>query len=112
MAINAIRIVWQHFPRGGSEMLVMLALADWCNDDGKSLYPSMNAIAKKCRLSKAQARRIVRRFIAEGLVEVLANAAGGNPGQTPHYWLESVKQHGRSATTILAGQRGSCRWVS
>ncbi|MGF6550132.1 DUF2778 domain-containing protein [Paraburkholderia youngii] len=26
--------------------------------------------------------------------------------------LESVKQHGRSATTILAGQRGSCRWVS
>jgi hypothetical protein len=26
--------------------------------------------------------------------------------------LESVKQHGRSATTILAGQRGSCRWLS
>ncbi len=26
--------------------------------------------------------------------------------------VESVKQHGRSATTILAGQRGSCRWVS
>ncbi|MDE1142925.1 MAG: tyrosine-type recombinase/integrase [Paraburkholderia tropica] len=26
--------------------------------------------------------------------------------------IESVKQHGRSATTILAGQRGSCRSVS
>ncbi|HXJ92534.1 MAG TPA: transposase [Terriglobia bacterium] len=25
--------------------------------------------------------------------------------------LESVKQHGRSTTTILAGQRGSCRCI-
>ncbi|MFM0079743.1 helix-turn-helix domain-containing protein [Paraburkholderia sediminicola] len=106
MSINAMRIVWGNFPRGSSEMLAMLALADWCDDDGRSLYPSMNAIAKKCRLSQAQARRIVHRFIAEGLVEVVANPAGGNRGQTPHYWLRLDRLTPSADVRGCTGARG------
>ena len=43
--------VWDGFPASGSEMLVMLALADWCNDEGGSLHPSMRAVAGRFRLS-------------------------------------------------------------
>jgi hypothetical protein len=79
-------------PRGAepiqpTEKLVLLALADWANDEGGSLHPSMAAIARKACVSQCQARRIVRRFMRDGLLVVEANAAGGKPGTTPHYRL-------------------------
>src|SRR4051812_12180447 len=77
MSIILMRAVWELFTRGGSEKLVLLALADWADDDGASLYPSMAAIARKASMSVCQARRIVRGLIDEGLLEVVANAAGG-----------------------------------
>lgn len=106
MAINAMRIVWEHYPCGGSKMLVMLALADWCDEDGRSLYPSMTAIARKCRLSKSQAQRIVRSFVKNELLEVVANGAGGKPGETPHYWLHLDRMTGRTDATGSAGATG------
>jgi uncharacterized phage protein (TIGR02220 family) len=85
MSIRVMSAVWDHFPRGGSEMLVALALADWCNDAGASLHPSIHAIAVKCRLSDAQARRIVHQMIDTGLLEVVGNQFGGPPGASRQY---------------------------
>lgn len=87
MSIRAMSLVWEHFPRGGSEKLVALALADWCDDDGRSLHPSMRAVAKKCVLSEAQARRIVHQLIDDGFLEVVGNEHGGAPGATRQYRL-------------------------
>src|ERR1700687_5727305 len=84
-------LVWSNFPRGGSEKLVLLALADWANDEGGSLHPSMSAIAKKSCVSVSQARRIVHSFIDEGLLEVVGNERGGAPGTTPHYQLRAER---------------------
>jgi hypothetical protein len=36
--------VWDGYPGSGSELLAMLAMADWCDDKGGSLYPSMKAV--------------------------------------------------------------------
>lgn len=68
-------------------MLVMLALADWCNNDGLSLHPSMRAIAEKCRLSEVQARRVIHSLIHDGYLEVVGNHSGGAPGMSRHYRL-------------------------
>lgn len=87
MSIRAMSQVWDHFPRGGSDMLVVLALADWCNDLGESLHPSIGAIATKCRLSEWQARRIVHQLIDNGFLEVIGNEFGGAPGTTRQYRL-------------------------
>ncbi|MCS6601675.1 helix-turn-helix domain-containing protein [Burkholderia pseudomallei] len=103
MSINAMRIVWEKFPRGGSEMLVMLALADWCDDDGRSLYPSMNSIARKSRLSRSQTQRIVHRFVAEGFLEVVENSTGGDHKKTPHYWLRLDRLTGCTGATRRMG---------
>lgn len=80
-------LVWENYRKGGSEKLAMLALADWCNDQGGSLHPSINAIARKINVSESQARRIVHGFIKDGYLEVIGNHDGGNPGQSRQYRL-------------------------
>jgi uncharacterized phage protein (TIGR02220 family) len=91
MSIHAMNVVWQSFPRGGSEKLALLALADWCDDDGLSLHPSIATLAKKISTSPSQARRIVHGFIAEGILEVVGNHNGGAKGDSRHYRLHFNK---------------------
>lgn len=76
--------VWEGFPGGGTELLALLALADWSDDDGRC-YPSIPAIAGKTRLSTSQARRIVHKLISEAFVSVVGNEYGGPPGATRQY---------------------------
>jgi DNA-binding transcriptional regulator YhcF (GntR family) len=87
LSIKVMTWVWDAFPASGSELLAMLALADWANDDGGSLYPSIRAIADKIRVSESQARRILRKFEADGYLSVVGNHGGGAPGTTRNYRL-------------------------
>lgn len=80
-------LVWDYFNRGGSEKLVMLAMADWCNDKGGSLYPSISAIAKKTCTSESQARRVIHSLINKGYILVVGNSTGGAQNMTRHYQL-------------------------
>ena len=91
MSIDVMSCVWKRFPASGSELLAMLAFADWCSDDGGSLYPSMKAIANKIRVSEKQARRIVRGFELGGFLAVVGNAHGGAPGTTKQFRLNVKK---------------------
>ena len=91
MSIKVMSLVWEGFPASGSEMLAMLALADWCNDEGGSLHPSMKAVAEKIRVSEKQARRIIHAFEEAGYLKVVGNANGGAPGTTKQYQLNVVK---------------------
>lgn len=76
--------VWELFPEGGSELLALLALADWADDEGRC-FPSIAAIAKKTRLSKSQTQRVVHGLIEAGFVAVEGNESGGAPGATRRY---------------------------
>lgn len=91
MSIRVMSYVWDGFPASGSEMLAMLALADWCNDEGGSLHPSMRAVAEKIRVSEKQARRILHGFEQAGYLKVVGNANGGAPGATKQYRLDVAK---------------------
>lgn len=102
MSVCAISAVWKSYPHGGSELLVALALADWSDDDGRSLHPSMKAIARKTRLSVKQARRLVHDIIAAGFLEVVGHHAGGNPGEPRHYRLRLDRI---AATPPVGGSR-------
>jgi hypothetical protein len=91
MSIKVMSLVWEGFRASGSEMLAMLALADWCNDEGGSLHPSMRAVAEKIRVSEKQARRILHVFEDAGYLKVIGNANGGAPGTTKQYQLNVAK---------------------
>ncbi len=86
MSIAVMTKVWASYPGAGSELLAMLALADWADDNGRC-WPSMAAIAGKTRLSRSQAQRIVHGLIDAGYVSVTGNETGGKPGSTRQYQI-------------------------
>lgn len=84
MSIRVMAKVWDSFPRGGTDLLTMLALADWSDDEGRC-FPSITSISKKIRLGKRQAQRSVNGLIDEEFLKVLANLHGGPPGSSRRY---------------------------
>lgn len=91
MSVKVSALVWECFPAGGSEMLCMLAMADWSNDQGGSIHPSMARLAHKMRVSERQAQRTVKRLIQQGYLAVIGNEYGGKPGTTRQYQIDIEK---------------------
>lgn len=70
-------IVWSRYPGGGSKLLTMLALADFGDDHGERIYPSMDTLALKCRMSERQIRRIVAELVSDGFLTLEQKSTGG-----------------------------------
>lgn len=86
MSIRLMSLVWDTATVGGSDLLVLLALADYANDDGTSIYPSMKSLAKRARLSEDQTRRIIHKLIADGVVELVEKGGWtGNRNKSNEY---------------------------
>jgi len=108
MSVRVMSLVWDGYPGGGSELLALLALADWSDDDGRC-YPSMSAIADKTRLSRSQAQRVVHNLIDSGFVSVEGNESGGRPGSTRRYLIDLQQirtERGRTHATGSAYATG------
>jgi uncharacterized phage protein (TIGR02220 family) len=88
MSLIAMTLVWQSYDRGGSEKLTLLALADWCDDHGGNLYPSIRTVARKICSSQDQTRRIVHSLIERGVLAVVGNHNGGHKSQTRQYRID------------------------
>lgn len=100
MSVEVMSLVWKAFPGAGTELLTMLACADWCNDAGGSLFPSIATVAQRTRVSESQARRNMHALIQAGWLEVVGNAKGGlakggRVGAPRHYQLnvERLRAH-------------------
>lgn len=52
MSIRTMARVWDQSQHSGSELLMLLALADFADDDGNS-YPAVPTLAAKCRMTPA-----------------------------------------------------------
>lgn len=71
MSIRVMTDVWAYADCSGSELLVLLALADFSDDNGRNIYPSMQTLATKARLSVKQARRVVQNLVKLNLIEIV-----------------------------------------
>jgi len=91
MSIKNMDLVWTSFPDGGSELLTMLAIADWSNDAGGNVFPSICTLARRIRCSESQARRVLHKLIDNGWVSVVGNVHGGAPGTTRQYRLNVTR---------------------
>ncbi|WP_051539834.1 helix-turn-helix domain-containing protein [Ralstonia pickettii] len=105
MSIRVMTLVWDAFPGGGSDLLALLALADWSDDNGRC-YPSISAIAAKTRLSRSQAQRVIHGLIDSGFVQVVGNESGGAPGTTRQYRMVLSHLTGRTGATGSASATG------
>ena len=106
MSVRVLAKVWDHFPGGGSELLLLLALADWADDAGRC-WPAMSAIGDKCRLSRSQALRVAHKLIDDGFLIVEGNDHGGAPGSTRRYRIAIERLTGSAHATGSAGATGS-----
>lgn len=91
MSIYAMELVWRGYPGGGSDLLCMLAMGNWCDDQGNNLFPSVSKVAQRIRTSDSQARRVLHKLIEEGWIKVVGNANGGAPGNTRRYAIDLMK---------------------
>jgi hypothetical protein len=66
--------LWENSPASGTDLLVMLAIADNADDTGGNAWPSMRTLARKCRISERSVQRAIRSLQAAGLLMIEENA--------------------------------------
>jgi len=62
-------LVWSRAPYSSSTLLVLLALADWANEDG-ICWPSIQTLSKKARVERRSTQYIIRKLAADGIIEI------------------------------------------
>jgi DNA-binding transcriptional MocR family regulator len=71
MSIKVMNWVWEHSPTKGTELLMLLAIADNAADDGGNAFPSIRTLARKTRLDDRTVQRIVRKLAEQGQLAVV-----------------------------------------
>ena len=94
MSIRVMTSVWDDLrTQAHSELLVLLALADWANDDGYC-WPTISALATKARLSERAVQQILGRLTATGRIRRIQ---GGGRGRANRYQVVTAR-NGASET--------------
>jgi hypothetical protein len=74
MSIKVTTEVWQGSRHKSGNLLVLLALADHADDQGKA-WPGVALLARKARLSQRHTRRCLNELVASGELEILSAPA-------------------------------------
>lgn len=69
MSIEAMVRVWKFSQAVGPARMVLLAIADCCNDEMEA-WPGVKSIADKCKISKRQAQTMIRRLATIGELRI------------------------------------------
>lgn len=72
MSVRCITQVLDLSQHAGTELLMLVVLADYSDDDGNS-YPGVASLARKCRMSPRNANYILNALQASGELRVLKN---------------------------------------
>jgi hypothetical protein len=75
MSIHIMSAVWKNSVQTGGNLLLLLAMADFANDDGEC-WPSVATLATKARITDRHVRRILRQLEEDGEIKAL-----DKPGQ-------------------------------
>lgn len=72
MSVRCISRVLEDSAHGGTELLMLVVLADYSDDEGNS-YPGVASLARKCRMTSRNANYILKELQASGELRVLQN---------------------------------------
>lgn len=73
MSVKTMGRVWDLSQHAGTELLMLLSIADFSDDDGRA-YPSVATLAKKCRMQPRNCRYLLRALEDSGELSVIPNA--------------------------------------
>ena len=81
--------VWAESKHSGTDLLMMLAIADFADDDGNA-YPSVGTLAKKCRTTPRHVNRILAALRAHPTVDRRVGTSAGRFHHTA--WAQEFQQ--------------------
>ena len=68
MSVRLMSLVFENQVLSPTEKLVMLALADHANDEGKSIYPSQSRLSRKTGLARGTVNRHIASLMERGYI--------------------------------------------
>jgi hypothetical protein len=107
MSVRILSSVWDRAQYEGPAFVVLLALADWADDEGRC-YPSITKLARKARLGLTATKSALKRLRSDGVLDV---ETAGNSKTSNRYRLlvESMGRSpgdlGRETTTVARRPR-------
>jgi hypothetical protein len=72
MSVRTMAAVWDKSAHAGTELLMLLAIADFADDNGNA-YPAVATLAMKCRMTPRNVNHILTQLKASGELEVRLN---------------------------------------
>jgi len=91
MSIKVMSEVWEHAPFVGTDLLVLLALADMANDD-RECWPGQRHVAHKGRITIQQATSVLKNLELQGVIEVIHRTVPGRGNISNLYRIKPVAQ--------------------
>jgi len=90
VSVHIMGLVWKYSRQTGTPLLMLLAVADYADDDGWA-FPSVNELARKARLGGKQGRRILHGLLESGELEIhMGEGRRGTAGGTQKTHLYRV----------------------
>lgn len=69
MSVRATALVWERTRAKGSNLLMLLAIADYAKDDGRWAWPSARTLRVKARLSARAGELILMKLVRDGEIQ-------------------------------------------
>lgn len=88
--------VWEFSRNRGNDLLMLLAIADFSDDDGNA-YPSVQTLAEKCRMKSRNANLILASLRQSGELEIRQNEG---PSGTNRYRIVLPSQPPQESTGV------------
>jgi hypothetical protein len=96
MSVRTMARVWELSQHSGTDLLMLLAIADFADDQGNA-YPSVTTLAEKCRMKQRNAQVILGALRASGELDVRPNEG---PRGTNLYRVTLASQGMQSAAPL------------
>jgi hypothetical protein len=109
MSLRVTRAVWDHSKRSGTELVVLLAIADYVNDGkGGVAWPSVATLAKRARRSERQTQRILGNLEKSGELQI---SPGAGPNGTNLYKVPLTAGAPPAGENTVTGDKSSLETV-
>jgi hypothetical protein len=92
MSVYVMSLVWKAKFTSATKKIIALRLADFSNDEGDNIYPSVRRVARDCGVDRSTVQRTLNSFQSSGLLSVL-KMGGVQNGEnvTTHYRIHLEK---------------------
>lgn len=101
MSVKWTARIWEHADLKGSDLLMLLAVADHANDEGVC-WPKVKTLATKARLSTRQAQRVLQRLEDDGYM--IRDNIGGR-GNATNYVLQEPERWPKKGDATMSPKK-------